>query len=335
MNTKKEFMDREILYSVFVNSNKETVYGLEEELYEYVYNYDKVEPDIKNSIDSIKNFKAIEVKTFMQFGVAALSILDNENISFGLDIDKELDYLRTYLNKCIKNKRFCNPTLFLAYVKHELYRFLPSIQYNVQNNPYSREQISNDILNKDNETKLEAMLFNSHNIDLRKDYVCKGIIDLIIASLFEIFSKNCNIKKCQNCNRYFISKKSNDDIKYCNYYTYNHPNSTCKEYMTKAEYIKKRKDNSVRHKYGKLYNKYNNSYTRLSNKYVFREEIPEEIKIEIKQKLNIVNELKNLYNEDIKPKFENNEITEDEAIKILENFEKEVKYNGSTRNNKK
>lgn len=334
-NKKIEFMDREILYSVYVNCAKESIDGLENELYEYIYNYDKVEPDIKNDIDYIKSFKTIEVKSFIDFGVSALSILDNENISFSSNIDKELDYLRTYLNKCIKNKQFCNPTLFLAYVKHELHRFLPLPQYNVQNNPYSEKQISNDILNKDNETKLEAILFNIHNIDLRKDYVCKGIIDLIIVSLFEIFSKNYNIKKCQNCNRYFISKKSNANIKYCNYYSSNHPNSTCREYMSKAEYIKKRNNNNVQYKYNILYSRYNNRYSRLRDKYEHIKEIPKEIKLEIEQKLNIVNKLQNLYNEDIISKLKNNEITEDEAMELLEDFEKEVEHNGSTRNNKK
>ena len=105
--------------------------------------------------------------------------------------------------------------------------------------------------------------------------------------------------------------------------------------MSKAEYIKKRNNNNVQYRYNILYSRYNNRYSRLRDKYEHIKEIPKEIKLEIEQKLNIVNKLQNLYNEYIISKLKNNEITEDEAMELLEDFEKEVEHNGSSRNNKK
>ena len=37
----------------------------------------------------------------------------------------------------------------------------------------------------------------------------------------------------------------------------------------------------------------------------------------------------------VNSQLKNNEITEDEAMELLEDFEKEVEHNGSSRNNKK
>lgn len=322
-NEITEFKDTEVLYSIFVNSNKEIIDGFEYELCNYIYNYNKFDKNFDSIINLKKECKCIDFKTYIDFGISALSILDNKDFFFPENINNELSYLRTYINKCIKNEKYCNSTLFLAYVKDVLHRFLPPCQYNTQNLPYSERQIDENILNTDNNSKLEAMLFNIYNIELRKDYICTGIIDLIICSLFEIFSKNYNIKKCQNCNRYFISKKSDKRIKYCNYYfSSEFPDLTCRKLKLNSDYVQKRKNNALRSKYGKLYNKYNNSYLRLDEKYRDTDK-PIEIELEIKRRLTIVKKLQELYNENIRHQVKKGELTESEAIKMLENFDKE------------
>lgn len=324
MNKKKIYKDKAMMYSILINSNKEIVSELDEELYNYIYNYDKLSTNLKDVLYFENTDKFTNLKMYFDFGISALSIIDNKNILFDDNINNEIQYLKTYLDKCIKNPKYCNPTLFLAYVKDIMHRFISDIKCYTQNIPYSDKQLNDDILNKDNKQKLEAMFYNLSNIELRKDYTCNGIIDLVICSLFEIFSRNYYIKKCSNCNRYFISTRGDNRIRYCHYYAYLSKSSlTCRELKLNSDYVQKRKGNNLRAIYTTLYNKFNNRYARFNEKHLNKPKT-KDIEEELKKRLSTVKKLQKLYNFDIKPKIKNGELTESEAIKMLQEFNKEV-----------
>lgn len=59
-------------------------------------------------------------------------------------------------------------------------------------------------------------------------YDCNGIIDLVNASMFEIIQKPYQIKKCGNCNHYFVPFLRSD-AKYCDRPISDVSNKTCKD----------------------------------------------------------------------------------------------------------
>lgn len=301
---KKQFMDKQILYSVMVNSDKEFTYGLDEELIEYIMLYQ----DSKN---------CIKINKYIGLGVSALSLLDNNNFEFNENLQKEIDILRMYLMRCVDNDGFCNNNIFLAYIKETLHKFIPSPKI-YTSLPYSDKQLDNNIVSEDNNSKLNAMLFNMNHIELKRDYVCDGIIDLIICSLFEIFSKNAYIRKCDNCGRYFVTTINKESIKFCNYISPENSRLTCRKLMNQTNYVNKRKTDILTNKYTALFNKYKNRYERAQDKKNVTN-IDEEIVKKHKTKLE---NLKNKYR-DIRDSIKKGKITKEEGVKILENFDKE------------
>lgn len=57
-------------------------------------------------------------------------------------------------------------------------------------------------------------------------YDCETVEDACIASLHFLITHNCNIRKCENCGKYFIAERS--DAKYCDRISPYNKNATCK-----------------------------------------------------------------------------------------------------------
>ena len=65
------------------------------------------------------------------------------------------------------------------------------------------------------------------------DIICLNELVSLYAKL--IIEKKITVKKCKNCNRYFITESRTDEI-YCNNISPQNPNKTCKEYGAKKTY---------------------------------------------------------------------------------------------------
>lgn len=59
-------------------------------------------------------------------------------------------------------------------------------------------------------------------------YTCNSIEDVCVASLYHILKQNLVIKKCNNCNKYFVPLLRSDAI-YCDRLSPHNPHKTCKE----------------------------------------------------------------------------------------------------------
>ena len=316
------FKDRQILYSVIPTSKLELPFGLDEELEEYIKIYDSNISDIVDISDNIS------IKKYVQLGISALSLLDNNNFKFDEKIKNEFEVLRIYIEKCVNDKSFCKSNIFLAYIKDSLNRFLPHpIIYT--DFVYNESQIEKKLHLLDNSQKLNAILFNSNKIKLKKDYICSGITDLLICSLFEIFDNNFYIKQCENCNRYFITSIDKKNIKYCNY-LFNDTSLTCKQLMNRENYLTKRKKDIFMKKYNNLLTKYRNKYVRESEKINIYNISTENLdKYE-----NLIETFKEEHKK-ISKLIKSGSITPEDGVNMLDKFDKEVYYNGSSRTNKK
>lgn len=61
------------------------------------------------------------------------------------------------------------------------------------------------------------------------EYDCKTLEQFLQVSFFTCLTKNLNIKKCENCGRYFIAYQRSDE-KYCSRPSPQDKNKTCKQY---------------------------------------------------------------------------------------------------------
>lgn len=201
----------------------------------------------------------IEIKQMLPLGNFAFYILNCENLDFDKDILSKLKLINEFLSKCIINKELCNNKVFLAFIRDIL-----KMQKFPQGNIYvSNYYTKTDNVNLDMENKLKLMLNNIKNIEVTKDYICTDIIDLIVVSIFEVFSHGFFIRKCRNCYKYFLNKNSN---KYCPYASYQNSHKSCYDYCTNASYIEKRKTNPIRNKYNKISNMLRNRYEYYGNR---------------------------------------------------------------------
>ena len=309
------FEDKQIMYSILETSKLEIVNGMDKELEKYIRLYDR---DIS---------EPIVINKYVKLGFLALSLLDNKEVRFNEDIQKKIEILRFYIEKCIKDKSFCKNNIFLAYVRENLNLLIPSPTI-YTNYRYEKNKINENIESADINEKLNIMLFDSSKIELKKDYICSGIIELLICSLYEIFNNGFHIKRCENCKRYFVSQIDKKNIKYCSYLL---PglDVTCRDIMNKANYIEKRRNDVLQSEYNSLYSKYNNWYIRTSEKI----KVENINSVEVEKNKKIREEFKKLY-KNIKNEVKINNLDEKVAIQKLKEYDKEVS-NGSKRTHKK
>ncbi len=195
------------------------------------------------SVPNISN--NIKVKGKLALGNYAFYLLDLPNLNFDEDIILKLELIKSFLSYCIENDKYCNNKIFLTFVRYILkINKLPIVDIFATD----KSNISNETeLNE----KLKFMLDNIENIEIQRSYECHDIVDLIIISIFEIFSKEYSIKKCRNCHKYFFNRNSN---KYCSYTSPQNSKKTCYEYCNDISYVKKRKENPIRKKYTEISN---------------------------------------------------------------------------------
>ena len=91
----------------------------------------------------------------------------------------------------------------------------------------STDEFEKKLKNNTNKNALN-ILFNE-NISPMYEYNCKSLEEFLQVSFFMSLTLNLNIKKCENCSKYFIAYQRNDE-KYCNRISPQNKNKTCKQY---------------------------------------------------------------------------------------------------------
>ena len=95
--------------------------------------------------------------------------------------------------------------------------------------------------------------------------VFSSLHDTVIYLLHEMIKKNCVVKKCPNCNRYFVPLKRADTI-YCTHPSPETPNKTCQEYMKYRKSLEKSQTDEATRVYRQIYNSKNNKLRRCGGK---------------------------------------------------------------------
>lgn len=276
--------------------------------------------------------KHLQIKFCKNIGEFSLYLLSEALISDKkiLDINEstQLESIKLYLLKCINNEDYCNNKLFLTFIRYYLHmQKLPCCDYYASN--YSDNKIStsfDDVFN--------SIVKNSEQVTINKDYLCNNLLDLVIVSLYEIFSKGYKIKKCRICGKFFINKKSSI---LCSYTCPKNKNLSCFDYSRKTNYVSKRKNDPIQSTYTKTCNLLRKRYYDARDSNSSNKELQNAYE-------KILNDFKDDYTLNKKRKYRNGEITEDELLDYLKekyNYFKSnplkggIKNNGSSRTNKK
>lgn len=278
----------------------------------------------------IQSTNTYEIKPYMLLGEISLYILTSiDSKNYDEDTKRKLKHINNFLLKCLNDKNFCNTKIFLSYVRDVL-KITDFPKAFIYTSNYYNDTIEISDLSFDE--KLEIMKKNVNDIILYKDYLCKNIIDLLIVSLYEIFSKNYTISKCKNCDRFFISRNS---TAFCNYASPQNEKRSCLQYSRNTSYVKKRKQDKVKNMYNKICNLLNKRYTDAKNRKL-------ELYDKAEEDMHFKNydDFKKLYTDSLLPQFSSGKITKAELYKKLEekyNYYISLggKRNGSSRTYKK
>ena len=87
-----------------------------------------------------------------------------------------------------------------------------------------------DKINKNLDKNIYNLLFKE-NISPMYEYNCNSLEQLLQVSFFTSLNSNLNIKKCDNCGKYFIAHLRSDE-KYCNRKSPQNSEKTCKQYAS-------------------------------------------------------------------------------------------------------
>lgn len=126
------------------------------------------------------------------------------------------------LNKCIFYNKYEFP-------KNNFFNNLPSSNINFTFSFPSKESKENYINKaKNNPDKALKLLFDE-KVSTIYEYNCKNLDQFLQISFFTCITKNFNIKKCENCGKYFIAYQRSDE-KYCNRISPQNIHKTCKQF---------------------------------------------------------------------------------------------------------
>lgn len=265
--------------------------------------------------------------------------------------EKDYNFLYQY-KECLENslknytfeKSIGNQLIYLDSLLHDFeltYNFVNDYRYNLQNQYYfkafeiPREMIS-CVIKQDNTIKLLESKYNtlcgnikdrnyienkfSNDIKYLNSYQIEKASDILEVYRKLIIEKNICIKKCFNCNNFFIAESRTDE-KYCNNPSPQNSNKTCKEYGAKKTYRDEIKSTPIKYEHNKTSQFYRMRINRAKN---LKEKETHQKKF-------------NLYKENYQKKKEQYKLGKLQEKNFIEWIvkQKEGVKNGSTRNNKK
>lgn len=129
-------------------------------------------------------------------------------------------------------------------------------------NEYLQRKYSKD---KEKNRKILLDYIKNNDIQIFSTYRINTIQELLNISFIEILKNKITIKKCKNCNKFFITESRTDE-KYCNRISPQNPNKTCKEYGAKKTYREEIKSIPIKHEHNKTSQFYRMRINRCKNK---------------------------------------------------------------------
>ncbi len=140
--------------------------------------------------------------------------------------------LKEYVDLGIENKSFFEESCFMFFLESQGLN-LPAMHYTLVMKKGQEDKCVEDFIEENEDmSPLERMMRGYvaakdtiYDVPLTT-YECETVEDACIASLHFLITHNCNLLKCQNCGKYFISERS--DTKYCDRISPFNTNATCK-----------------------------------------------------------------------------------------------------------
>lgn len=177
-------------------------------------NYLKITKDLSKYINTIFSIILNHIKLYKY--LIEMCYLDNSDTFF-----KGFSQLSP-LKKCIFYNKFKFP-------KSKFFDDLPTSNINFTFD-FTSEELRKDFLDlvQTNPDKALKILFDE-KISPIYEYDCKNFEQFLQISFFTCLTKNYNIKKCENCGKYFIAYQRSDE-KYCSRLSPQDKNKTCKQY---------------------------------------------------------------------------------------------------------
>lgn len=126
---------------------------------------------------------------------------------------------------------------------------------------YLQKNHSND---KEKNRKILLDYIKNNDIQIFSTYRINTIQELLNISFIEILKNKVTIKKCKNCNKFFITENRTDE-KYCNRISPQNPSKTCKEYGAKKTYREEIKSIPIKHEHNKTSQFYRMRINRSKN----------------------------------------------------------------------
>ena len=141
--------------------------------------------------------------------------------------------LREYIDLGIENKNFFEESCFMFFLESQNMH-LPAMHYTLVIKEGQENACLEDFVEENEDmSPLEKMMRGYvaakdkiYDVPLTT-YECETVEDACIASLHFLITHDCNILKCQNCGKYFISARS--DTKYCDRISPFNKRTTCKK----------------------------------------------------------------------------------------------------------
>lgn len=115
----------------------------------------------------------------------------------------------------------------------------------------SAEDFSKKLKNNIIDNDALDLLFKE-NISPMYEYNCQNLEQFLQVSFFTCLTFNLNIKKCQNCNKYFIAYQRSDE-KYCSRISPQSNNKTCKQYASSENWKNNINSNEELKLYRRIY----------------------------------------------------------------------------------
>lgn len=313
-----KFIDEEFGYYLTEGMEREVLFGLKE--------YFKANIDYEESKGN-KDYKISKFINSKVIGSIMFELLERDDIEYSEKTKKNIEYIKSYLDRCIENIEYCDNKIFLACISNCTTMKLPE-RFNIHLEGYynPEQMICYDIRNANPKDKTNIIFANRENIKYSKLYLCNQIEELFVISLYEIFEKKYTIRRCKNCNKFFVTKESGKRIKYCYNLSPQNKNKTCYEYYSQMKYSEKRKNDITKRLYYQITNRIRNRKDREKN-----DEVSE---IYWKQ-LEYISKKYNSMKKEVKE----GKIAQEKLIEFLEDYnkknrEEKLKNNGNKRINK-
>ncbi len=166
--------------------------------------------------------------------------------------------LQKYAEQCVVDAKYNNADMFLTACNLNYFnlpeyenKFMPFIQTNEEVDVFTKiirfqTEIDYNLLNK----KHDELMLNK-SLRYRK-YKCTYSIELFTAMFYEILLNCYIIKKCENCNRFFIPYSRSDE-KYCDNISPQDETRTCKKYANERLWYERMKLKESKMLYRKVY----------------------------------------------------------------------------------